>query len=212
LRAHDLYDRVSQEMAVFLPVRSVAVMEDGRRHAWVIALRAVETVDFMTAHWSRLPYDFLDVVARRLPYCRQAAGDDRVGVADIKSITFILWFASAMAAFAAPAAANEFDHVWSCELKPDKTLDDARAVARAWLAAARSMRHGERLQVSIRYPIIVTESENRFEFVVSAPSLAVWGAFYDTYDDGTPVADADLKFADVASCSGSTMWESIDVQ
>jgi GMP synthase (glutamine-hydrolysing) len=66
LRAHDLYDRVSQAMAVFLPVRSVAVMGDARRYDWVIALRAVETVDFMTAHWSRLPYEFLDVVARRI--------------------------------------------------------------------------------------------------------------------------------------------------
>ncbi|MGH8135084.1 MAG: glutamine-hydrolyzing GMP synthase [Steroidobacteraceae bacterium] len=66
LRAHDLYDRVSQAMAVFLPVRSVAVMGDGRRYDWVIALRAVETVDFMTAQWSRLPYDFLDHVARRI--------------------------------------------------------------------------------------------------------------------------------------------------
>jgi GMP synthase (glutamine-hydrolysing) len=66
LRAHELYDRVSQAMAIFLPVRSVAVMGDGRRYDWVIALRAVETVDFMTAHWARLPYDFLDHVARRI--------------------------------------------------------------------------------------------------------------------------------------------------
>ena len=66
LRAHDLYDRVSQAMAIFLPVRSVAVMGDGRRYDWVIALRAVETVDFMTAQWSRLPYEFLDHVARRI--------------------------------------------------------------------------------------------------------------------------------------------------
>jgi GMP synthase (glutamine-hydrolysing) len=66
LRAHELYDRVSQAMAIFLPVRSVAVMGDGRRYDWVIALRAVETVDFMTAHWARLPYEFLDHVARRI--------------------------------------------------------------------------------------------------------------------------------------------------
>src|SRR5882672_160318 len=66
LRRHDLYDRTSQAFAVFLPVRSVAVMGDGRRYDYVIALRAVETIDFMTAHWARLPYDFLDVVARRI--------------------------------------------------------------------------------------------------------------------------------------------------
>jgi len=66
LRRHDLYDRVSQAFAVFLPVRSVAVMGDGRRYDYVIALRAVETVDFMTAHWAKLPYEFLDHVARRI--------------------------------------------------------------------------------------------------------------------------------------------------
>jgi GMP synthase (glutamine-hydrolysing) len=66
LRRHDLYDRTSQAFAVFLPVRSVGVMGDGRRYDYVIALRAVETIDFMTAHWARLPYDFLDVVSRRI--------------------------------------------------------------------------------------------------------------------------------------------------
>ena len=66
LRRHDLYDQVSQAFAVFLPVRSVAVMGDGRKYDWVIALRAVETIDFMTAQWSRLPYEFLDHVSRRI--------------------------------------------------------------------------------------------------------------------------------------------------
>jgi GMP synthase (glutamine-hydrolysing) len=66
LRRHDLYDRTSQAFAVFLPVRSVGVMGDGRRYDYVIALRAVETIDFMTAHWARLPYDFLDEVSRRI--------------------------------------------------------------------------------------------------------------------------------------------------
>jgi GMP synthase (glutamine-hydrolysing) len=66
LRRHDLYDKTSQAFAVFLPVKSVGVMGDGRRYDYVIALRAVETVDFMTAHWARLPYDFLELVSRRI--------------------------------------------------------------------------------------------------------------------------------------------------
>jgi GMP synthase (glutamine-hydrolysing) len=66
LRAQDLYDSVSQAFAVFMPVKSVGVMGDGRRYDYVVALRAVETTDFMTAQWARLPYDFLDRVSRRI--------------------------------------------------------------------------------------------------------------------------------------------------
>lgn len=66
LRKHDLYHQVSQAFAVFLPVRTVGVMGDGRRYDYVVALRAVETLDFMTARWAHLPYEFLDHVSRRI--------------------------------------------------------------------------------------------------------------------------------------------------
>jgi len=66
LRVAGLYDKVSQAFAVFLPVRSVGVVGDNRHYAHVVALRAVETVDFMTARWAHLPYDFLDHVSRRI--------------------------------------------------------------------------------------------------------------------------------------------------
>jgi GMP synthase (glutamine-hydrolysing) len=66
LRRHGLYRRTSQAFAVFVPVRSVAVMGDGRRYQHVIALRAVETTDFMTANWAHLPYEFLELVSRRI--------------------------------------------------------------------------------------------------------------------------------------------------
>jgi GMP synthase (glutamine-hydrolysing) len=62
----DLYNKVSQAFAVFLPIKSVGVVGDERRYAEVIGLRAVETVDFMTARWAHLPYDFLEHVSNRI--------------------------------------------------------------------------------------------------------------------------------------------------
>ncbi len=61
-----LYDQTSQAFAVFLPVKSVGVVGDQRRYEWVVALRAVETVDFMTARWARLPHEFLEKVSLRI--------------------------------------------------------------------------------------------------------------------------------------------------
>jgi GMP synthase (glutamine-hydrolysing) len=76
LRRHELYEKVNQAFAVFLPVRSVGVMGDGRRYDYVVALRAVETIDFMTARWAHLPYEFLDLVSRRI--INEVAGISRV--------------------------------------------------------------------------------------------------------------------------------------
>ena len=66
LYKHDLYDKTSQAFAVFLPIKSVGVTGDGRRYDYVIALRAVETIDFMTARWAHLPYEFLSLVSNRI--------------------------------------------------------------------------------------------------------------------------------------------------
>ena len=66
LHEADWYQKVSQAFAVFLPVKSVGVTGDGRRYEWVIVLRAVETIDFMTARWAQLPYELLERVSRRI--------------------------------------------------------------------------------------------------------------------------------------------------
>ena len=66
LRACGWYDKTAQAFAVFQPVKSVGVVGDGRRYAWVIALRAVETVDFMTARFAHLPYELVDKISTRI--------------------------------------------------------------------------------------------------------------------------------------------------
>ena len=82
LREAGLYDDVSQAFAVFLPVKSVGVVGDARRYEYVISLRAVKTVDFMTANFGHLPFDFLERVSRRI--INEVNGVSRV-VYDISS-------------------------------------------------------------------------------------------------------------------------------
>jgi hypothetical protein len=118
----------------------------------------------------------------------------------------------ALLALAAPARANDFDQVWSCEIRPGKTLEEVRKVSAAWLAAAKTMANGDRLQVYIRYPIVIQPSAERFDFVVRAPSLQAWGAFYDGYHADSPVAGVDTEFAEIANCSGSALWEVIPLE
>ena len=76
LVAAGLYDQTSQAFAVFLPVKSVGVTGDQRRYEYVVALRAVETIDFMTARWARLPYEFLERVSLRI--ANEISGISRV--------------------------------------------------------------------------------------------------------------------------------------
>jgi GMP synthase (glutamine-hydrolysing) len=66
LYKQNLYYKVSQAFAVFLPVKSVGVIGDARHYDHVIAIRIVETVDFMTAHWARMPYEFLETISNRI--------------------------------------------------------------------------------------------------------------------------------------------------
>src|SRR6185503_5294644 len=82
LRAAGWYEQTAQAFAVFLPVRAVGVMGDGRTYEYVVALRAVQTVDFMTAQWAELPHSLLSRVSNRI--INEVRGVNRV-VYDISS-------------------------------------------------------------------------------------------------------------------------------
>jgi GMP synthase (glutamine-hydrolysing) len=82
LRAADWYEKTAQAFAVFIPVKSVGVMGDGRTYEHVVALRAVDTQDFMTAQWAELPHGLLSKVSNRI--INEVRGINRV-VYDVSS-------------------------------------------------------------------------------------------------------------------------------
>lgn len=82
LYKHELYDSVSQAFVVLLPVKSVGVMGDERTYEYTAVLRSADTIDFMTATWSKLPYEFLEVVSNRI--INEVRGINRVAY-DISS-------------------------------------------------------------------------------------------------------------------------------
>lgn len=115
-------------------------------------------------------------------------------------------------ACSAPLQAYDFDHVWTCELRDGRTLDEARAASRDWLKAAHSMPNGDQLKLYIHWPIIAGVNERAFNWVIRAPSLTYWGTFYDGYHLDSPAALADEKFAEIATCTGSMMWEMLPIE
>ena len=97
--------------------------------------------------------------------------------------------------------------VWKCKVNQGKSDADVEKASSAWLAAAKSMKGGENLEVYHSYPMAANAGERGFEFVLVAPDAATWGAFWNDYD-GSAASKADAGWNDVASCSGADLWNS----
>ena len=109
---------------------------------------------------------------------------------------------------AAPAWSGSAVMVYTCEQDDDASEADVNAAAAAWLEAAKGMKGGENLEVFVMFPMAVTMGESDFLFIVTAPSFGEWGTFMDGYE-ASAAADSDKKYADVADCPDSALWESV---
>jgi len=108
----------------------------------------------------------------------------------------------------APAWSASAVAVYTCEQNDSASEADVKGAAEEWLAAANGMKGGENISVLVMFPVAVSMGESDFLFVVSAPSLAEWGAFMDAYE-GSAAAKVDNKFNDIADCPDSALWESV---
>ena len=119
--------------------------------------------------------------------------------------------ASVMFLFTVPAYADSIVQLWSCKLVDDKTPADLVAVSEAWLKAAKSMKGGEELEAYLEFPIAAQAGDGDFTFVMVIGDTKLWGVFNDGYLD-SPAGEADEAWAEVATCSGSSIWASVPIE
>ncbi len=118
--------------------------------------------------------------------------------------------ASVMFIFTTSASADVI-HIWTCELNDGKTFTDAVDVSSAWLKVAKSMKGGKDLEAFVEFPFAAQTGDGGFTFVLIVPDAKTWGVFYNDYDD-SPAAKADMAWAKVATCSSSSLWQSVKIE
>ena len=111
----------------------------------------------------------------------------------------------------APAWSGSISYTYKCEQQDEASDQDVLAAASAWLKAAKKLKGGDKLEASVHFPVVATMGDTDFLFVVKAPSLAEWGVFMDSYQ-GPALAKEDKKFAELAACPDSSLFESVQVK
>ena len=117
---------------------------------------------------------------------------------------------STFAMVAAPAHSAEAWQAFDCELVDGTTDADVIDTAKIWLKAARTMKGGEELQVSIHFPMAAASWNSDFKVIIRAPSFAAWGTFWDGYE-GSPAHKVDEENPEIANCPSSTLYEGVAI-
>ena len=129
----------------------------------------------------------------------------------MKKALIATFAASLMLLSTAAAFADSVVQVWNCQLNDGKTSDDLVAVSSAWLKAAKSMDGGADFKVTLEFPIAANAGDGQFNFVLIAADTKTWGLFNNNYSESA-AAEADEVWAEVASCSNSDLWASVDIE
>ena len=120
-------------------------------------------------------------------------------------------FVAALLMVTAPAYSGIAVQIFHCQEDENATEEKLEAAAAKWLKAARSMKGGEEIQVALRFPVAVDMDEDDFDVIVTAPTFAKWGEFWDNYKS-SPAEVADTEFAGLADCPDSGLWELVIIK
>ena len=117
-----------------------------------------------------------------------------------------------MLLFTASAFADSVVHIWTCELNDGKTGDDVVAASSAWFEVAKSMEGGEDLEAYLEFRIAANVGDDSFNFVLIAADAKTWGIWYDSDSPDSAMQDADIAWSEVAACSSSSLWSSVEIE
>ncbi len=108
--------------------------------------------------------------------------------------------------FVASPVHAEAIQIFNCEYEGDATEDDVFDIAGKWLAAAKTLKGGENLQVIVRFPVAASVDDIDFKFVIVTPTFAEWGDFTDAYE-ASKLQEIDDELYKVADCNDASLWE-----
>ena len=120
--------------------------------------------------------------------------------------TFIRLMIISMLMLVASPAYAEAIQIFNCEYEGDATEDDVFEMAGKWLAAAKTLKGGENLQIVVRFPVAASVDDIDFKFVLVTPTFAEWGEFTDNYE-ASKLKEIDDELFKVADCNDASMWE-----
>ena len=112
---------------------------------------------------------------------------------------------------ATPAFSDQVFEAMQCKLMGDHTEDDVITGAQKWLAAARTMKGGEDLKLSIHFPVAGGHPDSDFIFVLRAPNFETWGKFWDGYPD-SPADELDGKATGITECANGRLYGGVDIK
>ena len=132
----------------------------------------------------------------------------------MKKIILSTLTALLMISFTATAYADSILNIWSCKLNDEKTEDDLMKASSAWLKIAKGMDGGADISAFVSYAIFSNtpnSEEGSFSFVLETPDLKSWAALFNDYPD-SPLGKADEVWGEVATCSGSFLLSSVEIE
>jgi len=119
--------------------------------------------------------------------------------------------ASLMCLFTGPVNADSVSHQWFCHRLDTATMDDVIAATAAWHKIAKKSSGGEKMKLTLKFPVAVDTIDGDFIQVVTFPDLAAWAAFTDGYKDSA-AGKAEEDWYKVATCLGSEIWNTVDFE